>query len=240
MTEDAKNILIEKMIDRPAELSPDDIQSILHDEELREIYDTSVLLRDAMISPLMSDPADEWKCFRSRLSPRRRQAPWLRYIAYAAAIVLLALVIPVAVRLLDHPDSPDSSLNIAQIDTAKMVAPSDPHPASVVAATHPVDDLSDPQVKAPAISTSKVAKSPSRSKPQPSPLDADIEQKVRTQLARIDNEVAMALAQVYQMDEKVASQAQAALCKADPTLPECNCNSQEPAPNDETYKMILL
>lgn len=241
MTEDIKNFLIEKMIDRPAELSPDDIQTILHDEDLREIYDASVLLRDAMISPSLSDPADEWKRFRSRIVPTRRRAPWLRYMAYAAAIVVLALLVPMMTRLLDrNADSETTTIIAKHEDTTVMVASPDIHQVPNITAVQPATIVAHEPTASPAPTYSPIAKRSPSPKHQSSPSDVDIEQKVRTQLARIDNEVAMALAQVYELDEKVASQAKDALCKADPTLPECNCQSQEPAQNDETYKMILL
>ncbi|MGN0237715.1 MAG: hypothetical protein ACI4AK_06495 [Lepagella sp.] len=241
MTVDIRNLLIEKMIDRPAELSPDDIQTILHDEELREIYNSSVMLRDAMTSPTMPDPTREWKRFRSRIAPTRRRYPWLRYMAYAAAIVVLALFIPIMIRTLDRNSDSETTTIIAQNeDTTDIVVSPDIHQVPNIAAAKPAATVAHETTASPAPSHLPVAKRSSRPKNTPSPASADVDQKVRTQLARIDNEVAMALAQVYELDQQVASKAKEALCKADPTLPECNCPSEQSPENDEINSVIML
>lgn len=49
MTEEQKEILIAKLLDCPSSLSDEELDLILHDGELREIYDASVAMSGALV-----------------------------------------------------------------------------------------------------------------------------------------------------------------------------------------------
>ena len=46
MTDEIRNSLVEKMIDRPDVLSSDEIAAIMADDELRGLYEMSALLQE--------------------------------------------------------------------------------------------------------------------------------------------------------------------------------------------------
>lgn len=71
MTEEQKELLIAKMLDTPSSLSEEDLELILHDEELRGIYEASAALSGACIRQPELDMIAEWNCFRHALSVSR-------------------------------------------------------------------------------------------------------------------------------------------------------------------------
>ena len=72
MTEEQKEILIAKMLDAPSSLSDVELDSILHDDELRDIYEASAALSSACIRQPEWDMKAEWNSFRPRI---RRKPP---------------------------------------------------------------------------------------------------------------------------------------------------------------------
>ena len=67
MTEEQKEILIAKMLDAPSSLSDVELDSILHDDELRDIYEASAALSSACIRQPEWDMKAEWNSFRPRI-----------------------------------------------------------------------------------------------------------------------------------------------------------------------------
>lgn len=63
MTQEEKDILIGKLLDSPNSLTDNEINLILHNEELHETYDTSLLLKAAAISNKEYDLDEEWQMF---------------------------------------------------------------------------------------------------------------------------------------------------------------------------------
>jgi len=87
MTEEIKNTLIEKMIDRPDELTSDEIMAICSDEELRELYDISSKLQDTLQPVPQTPVAQEWDMFSRRLNMRRPKKKLYRRLLQTAAVV---------------------------------------------------------------------------------------------------------------------------------------------------------
>lgn len=63
MTEEQKEILIAKMLDAPASLSDMELDAILNDDELRDIYAASAALDSAYAAEAEFDMDAEWKRF---------------------------------------------------------------------------------------------------------------------------------------------------------------------------------
>ena len=220
MTEKDKDILIEKMLDRPDSLSASDIEAIMADEELRELYGASVMLADTLQPQPAIDGDREWELFSRRLAAsqpqlaaesqsdmavvpkakRKRLHPIVRVAAVLAGVLLLSAVI---IRM----------LNGAAVDDTLMVARN-------VADTKPVEHIADAAVTAltivPAVeevSAEQPEVAPTQAvNPAPQPVehaeavtaglpdDFDIDEYIAIRQARIDNEVAMAMAQVYEAE----------------------------------------
>lgn len=119
MTEEQKDILIAKMLDAPSSLSDKELESILSDEELRDIYEMSVAVSGAYIPQPDFDMADEWTRFRPNI--HRKPMP-MRWAMRVAAIFLgVVLVAGVLVRVIDKMiDAPRATVAKVQ-ETQKSV-----------------------------------------------------------------------------------------------------------------------
>lgn len=222
MTEKDKDILIEKMLDRPDSLSASDIEAIMADEELRELYGASVMLADTLQPQPAIDGDREWELFSRRLAASKpqlaaesqsemavapkakRKRPMLNRIVRVAAVLAGVLLLSAVII---------SMLNGPVVDDTLMVA-------SNVADTKPVEHIADAAVAAQAtvpaveeVSAEQPEVAPTQAvNPAPQPVehaeaitdglpdDFDIDEYIAIRQARIDNEVAMAMAQVYEAE----------------------------------------
>lgn len=200
MTEEIKNTLIEKMIDRPDELTSDEIMAICSDEELRELYEISTKLQDTLQPEPQTPVAQEWDMFSRRLGIRRpKKMLYRRLMPTAVAVAGVLLISAVIVKIIGHaPSVSDSSLTADVVNTDITENPADtircqndklvttlkndtPH---IAEASMP--DKNHSPKKAKSIST-----------PTATP---DFDEYLRIEQARIDNEIAMAMAEVYEAE----------------------------------------
>lgn len=96
MIEEDKHILIAKMIDDPHALTDAEINAILCDEELRQIYEVSSKVRGACLSLNHFNVEEEWQRFRpDGCLPSRRISTWrrLRIAALFTGIVAVSAMI---------------------------------------------------------------------------------------------------------------------------------------------------
>lgn len=200
MTEQEKDILIEKMLDAPGQLSPGEITAILADGELRDIYGISVRLKTALHRPPAVDAADEWKRFSRRITVRRRR-PLIAMMRCVAAVVALLLVSVVIVRLevgdgdADIQDKLADSKNTA--DSAAVVSPATGD--TTMPAPETVDCINAGEAK-PHVAAAPRRKTQRAITPAVQAecyAEADIDHYIRVEQARIDNDVAMAMAEAY-------------------------------------------
>lgn len=191
MTEEQKYILIEKMLDAPASLTDEELDMIANDDELKDIYEISSDVSSACVGAPAVVVDDEWK----RFSPRIARKPSLvrRFMRVAAVLLCVMLVSGIVVRLADRlltEGSPDM-LGNALIEQAGKVQEQDSTINSVV--TPP------PVVKVAGAKPRIAYRSKARRAAMTEidlPDDAEIEEYLRIQKARIDNDIAMQTAEV--------------------------------------------
>ncbi len=100
MTEGQKDILICKMLDSPASLTEEELELILHDEELRDIYEASTLVSGAMASEQEFDAEQEWRLFRHRILPKPSLTR--RFMRIAAIFLGVIVVGSIIGKIIDY------------------------------------------------------------------------------------------------------------------------------------------
>lgn len=215
MTEEIKNTLIEKMIDRPDELTSDEIMAICSDEELRKLYDISSKLQDTLQPAPQTPVTQEWDMFSRRLSTRRpKKKLYRRLLQTAAAVAGILLISAVIVKITGHaPSESDSQLTADVISTDITKSPADTircQNDKLVTTlkndgTH-IADASKPD------KNHSAKKAKSASTPTATP---DFDEYLRIEQARIDNEIAMAMAEVYEAEYLASLEADCVFNMAD-------------------------
>lgn len=204
MTEEKKEFLIAKMLDSPSSLSDEEMDVILHDDELKDIYEMSSAVSGACIRQSEIDMTEEWERFRPRI---RRKPSAMRWVMRVAAIFLGVVVASGIVgKLTDYLLSSEEQPVIAKVEERHVVTPDS---ISIpVAANEPVMKVEEAlpagnqrahkrhRAKAAVVAADTITAYD---------LDDDeyIEQYLRVQQARIDNELAMMTAQ--EIREKYAT-----------------------------------
>ncbi|MBD5369057.1 MAG: hypothetical protein HDR83_07335 [Bacteroides sp.] len=183
MTDEQKEKLIAKMLDTPASLSDDELDEILRDPELLDLYEISAAVSNASIRQPDIDVNEEWTQFRGRI--RRKPLP-LDWIMRVAAIFLgVMFTAGILVKVIDYVFSQESAPVIAESEKnaePEILIPkiSDP----------PTENRENLAVA--AVTTDHPVASPTD--------EIDIEEYLTIQQARIDNELALQDAAMYEDD----------------------------------------
>lgn len=206
MTEEYRDMLVAKMLDEPSSLTGAELEIIAGDEELRGIYEVSANVESAYDAARRIDVGKEWQIFRPRIH-RPRSATW--WMARVAALFFgVSLVSGVVVRVVDGVFTPSHTpATVAKVEHAAAMPDDEP----------PVPEglplLSSPEAEAhPASAPDKVIapagaapSSPGYSEPEESESvnNIDVDEYLRIQQARVDND--LALQNVEVMDERRAA-----------------------------------
>lgn len=187
MTEEQKEILIAKLLDCPSSLSDEELDLILHDDELLEIYEASAAMSGALVRQPEFNMAEEWRRFRPRLRRKPTRMRWIMRVAAVFLGVLLASGIVVkiidrvytydrkqVIAVVQHPDELKNTALIQQAVETEDTAP-------VVQSTHQPKSESPKRNKAVTQEQS----------------EAEIDEYLRIQQARIDNDLAIMVAESY-------------------------------------------
>ncbi len=100
MTEEQKDILIAKMLDAPTSLTNKELDMILHNEDLKDIYETSVIVSDACNTQKEFDAEQEWRLFRQRILPKTSISR--RFMRIAAVFLGVIVVAGLGGKLIDY------------------------------------------------------------------------------------------------------------------------------------------
>lgn len=203
MTEEQKDILIARMLDSPASLTDEQLEMIFHDEELRDIYEMSVEVSSACVRQPQLDMEKELELFRPRI--RRKPFP-MQWVMRVAAIFLGVLLISsVAGWIIDYIFSSSYETAIAKVEKTSEVKDLNPV-KEIPSVAEPRDETSAASIEHGRIKKNAAVGSPVRhSKKQEAPEtqeadEIDLDEYLRIQQARIDNEIAMQNAEIYRVE----------------------------------------
>ena len=198
MTEQDKDRLIAKMLDAPSSLSDEELKSILSDEELRDIYEMSAAVSGVCIAQPDFDMANEWDRFRPNI--RRKPMP-MRWAMRVAAIFLGVVFIgAIMVRIIDRTfDTPRPVIADVQnveksavINSVEKFIRSDEIPGKEDSQSSILSNKAVPSGQ--YASKTNAIKTEQMEVPEE---DIDIDEYLRIQQARIDNDLAMMAAESY-------------------------------------------
>lgn len=178
MTEEQKDILTAKMLDAPSTLTDAEIEAILADAELRDIYDMSVAVGNACNPGPEVDLKEEWAAFSKLLHRRPSRIEWLPRVAaiFLGVIVLSGIVKTVVDRALTADTSPLIAEVAATVpsDTVDVPEPTDP-------------DVKDSDGEPQSAATQRQT----QNEPYATAEALDLDEYIRIDQARIDNELAL-------------------------------------------------
>lgn len=173
------------MIDSPASLSDEELEIIMHDDELREIHEASSAVSSASVSKADYDMTEEWDRFRPRI--RRKPSLTLRFMRVAAVFLGIAVAANVIVKVIDHTLAPDQQPTLAKVEqpTDKEEGnASDQEKKEMGENVEQADPLTEPKqpemthlAKAEAAATTAT--------------ELDVDEYLRIQQAQVENEIAM-------------------------------------------------
>ena len=209
MTEEDKDILIGKMIDKPETLTDDDIAMILSDSELKELYEISAGLASELIPMPEIDVDAEWSRMQSEIAALKpRKSFNMRWLGAAAVIAAILTCGTIATKFIL---SDSNSCQPVKTPYISKVATSDNESKSLN------DNDNTPEF---SIGVTKIIEVEAKSETN----KADSEEFIRIEEARIDNEVAMALARVYQEDYAMDLEGLAEMLSAMPEVADSIVN----------------
>ena len=200
MTEEQKELLISKMLDRPASLSDEELDAMLHDDELRDIYEVSAAVSSACTSQPELDMAEEWKRFKPRI---RRKPTATRWIMRVAVIFLgVIFVSGIVNKLIDNLFTSDRQPVTANAEQPKM--PVEPEPPQQLQQRTATKNIAQVKRKTSKYHTFRAAKKPANAQrtnlnraATREETEMNIDEYLRIQQARIDNELAIQAAESY-------------------------------------------
>ena len=191
-----RDMLLEKMIDPDATLTDADLEMILRDDELRDIYDVSALVRGACVQPSEIDVRREWRMFRRKLYARPSRWRWVMRVA---AIFLGVLLVSGIARIaVDTLLTDSQTVMVAESPTGKEPA-SRPGPASSAGHSAPsitVEEGAAPEPVA-VVPESVPKKAVVVESEDEDTQEIDIDEYLRLQQARIESDLALLQARIY-------------------------------------------
>lgn len=195
MTDEQKDILISKMLDAHSSLSVDEMDMILGDDELKDIYEISSAVHSAFVRQPELNMTEEWNQFRPRILRKPMAMSWLVRIAaiFLGVILASSILVKVLDRILTH----DSEPAIAKTEIPAEVD-------QTIFIPMPEIDTSDSQsqsIKPVVIHTSVKTEDLPINNPaetEEPTEEIDLDEYLRVQQARIDNDLALQNAEIYE------------------------------------------
>lgn len=200
MTEQEKDRLVARMLDAPSSLSEEELDMIMLDDELKDIYEMSSAVKGACSSMIEIDAEKEWTLFRRRIIQKPSPIRWMMRVA--AIFLGIMLVSGIIVKIVDHSLKPDDKLFVAE-----AVHSLANHHATEVCADNNVsekENVTVDVVETGRTSSVTIPVSSNASKPisekEEVEEEIDIDEYLRRQQDEIDYEIALLNADVF-LDE---------------------------------------
>lgn len=200
MTEEQKDILIAKMLDAPDSLSDGELDMILFDEELRDIYEASALVSGALASKQEFDVEQEWRLFRHRIL--RKPSLTRRFMRVAAIFLGVVIASGIIAKVIDYSLTRGGQEQMAEVakpttlndhankdDTTKMLI------------IEPVAEQKE--VNKPATTVIAKATRKANTASQKEEEEIDVDEYLRQQQEEIEEEIISNNAEIY-VDEYYA------------------------------------
>lgn len=197
MTEEQKEILIEKMIDNPSSLTDKELDIILNDQEMKDIYEISSSVSNAYIPQPEIDVKKEWESFKPLLSKK----PKFMYIFARIAAIFLGVIVlsSVAGILVNRYFIPNNSEVIAKVEANEILEDLSSEISENIIPEKKIE------ISPSAESQTNINQTPREMAPKSEIRDKEeesdseeiaIDEYLRIQQARIDNELALIEAQL--------------------------------------------
>ncbi len=200
MTEGQKDILICKMLDAPASLTEEELELILHDEELRDIYEASALVSGALASEKEFDGEQEWRLFRHRILPKPSLTR--RFMRIAAIFLGVIVVGGIIGKIIDYTLTKGYEEQMAE--TIKSTSPNSPEIKEDTPKIAYVEPTSTPE-QAKESAPQKIAKAQKKAvkAAQSEEEEIDVDEYLRQQQEEIEDAIIRQNAEI-QIDEYYA------------------------------------
>lgn len=175
---------------------------IVNDRELHDIYETSALVRRAVVPEPQIDIEKEWRQFHRHLAPRRPS--WHIAISVAAIFTGIIFLSSVLVTTLTCEPSGDSNPVTADAESpatyTELTAHEAPH-ATMNAVAQPPAPQSKKKTTAKPKRRLIAAAGATKTQAQPSEEEnIDVDEYLRIQQAKIDNQLATQKAQIIEYE----------------------------------------
>ena len=206
MTEQEKDILIGKMIDSPSSLTDEELDMILIDDELKDIYEISSDVMGACLPKPEMDVEREWRMFRHRILPKPSPMRWI--LRVAAIFLGIMLASGILVRFTDYLITDENKTNVVSDAGKRMDLNNKVNGNDVI--DHPMKDgepISEVLPVKAAIPDARPVKTqrsrPSSKKVEIEEDEIDVDEYLRLQQSEIDREIALLNAEMF-LDEREA------------------------------------
>lgn len=204
MTEENKELLIAKLIDTPSLLTKEELDIILGDEELMDIYELSAALANSTITEKDYNMREEWELFHSKTA--RKQRRLFKVIRIAAIFIGVVIFSGLAILLSYNSlnDGNPSSKIAGRIENkAPEVVRTSENFSEIVAnnidITQPQENNIEPPKSYQKLGTKKAELFNDNLILEEETDEEEMitDEYLRLQQARIDNDVAMQTAGIY-------------------------------------------
>lgn len=203
MTQEEKDILMEKMLDPDGVLSDEELETVFHDDELQDIYRVSSAVRGACVQSYAIDVKKEWRIFRHRLHPGPLRRRWpMRVAVIFLGILFVSGIVGIAV---DRFLSGKKQVVVAKSETltAEKHVQEDSN-------QKPLQEMGNDDFPTPSLPAARKAIAPRRSVAENAveEEEIDVDEYLRLQQARIDNDMALIQAELYIAERQAIREAQ--------------------------------
>lgn len=204
MTQEEKDILMEKMLDPEGVLTDAELERVFQDDELKEIYEVSSAVRGACVQPSKIDVKQEWRLFRHSILPKPSLWRWaMRVAAVFLGILFVSAIAKIAIdRILTEEK---------QVIVAKSESLTAEKHEQEISNPKPLQEVGNDGFATPPVHAVRKAVALRRNvahRAVEEEEEIDVDEYLRLQQARIDNDMALIQAELYIAELQALQEAQ--------------------------------